>query len=204
MIKWFVLILLPILAVTIASLYVENIMNFFPSFAIEECFDDEEQYQDHINSTLLISLYTNFIINSLFIVIIYVLRHVQDEFSINEELKYISIIWYVTGLVYYFFINICPYNIFVTSGSVQYLNILRGLLFGCFRDPSNKRSYSPNAIIPFPINEECIKSLEMALLMPTSANYFYNYLENYCADKDALIYFGLYADLRTYMRMCEE
>jgi hypothetical protein len=44
MIKWFVLILLPILAVTIASLYVENIMNFFPSFAIEECFDDEEEY----------------------------------------------------------------------------------------------------------------------------------------------------------------
>jgi hypothetical protein len=67
-----------------------------------------------------------------------------------------------------------------------------------------KRSYSANAIIPFPINEECIKSLEMALLMPTSANYFYNYLENYCTDKDALIYFGLYADLRTYMRMCEE
>jgi hypothetical protein len=111
----------------------------------------------------------------------------------------------VTGFLFYFFINICPYNVFVTSGSVQYLNILRGVL--CLVPTGIlpiKRSYSPNAIIPFPINEECIKSLEMALLMPTSANYFYNYLENYCSDKDALIFFGLYADLRTYMRMCEE
>ena len=66
------------------------------------------------------------------------------------------------------------------------------------------RSYNPNSIIPFPINEECIKSLEMALLMPTSANYFYDYLENCCMNKDALIYFGLYADIRTYLRLHEE
>ena len=59
-----------------------------------------------------------------------------------------------------------------------------------------RKSYTDNAIIPFPINEEYIKSLEMALLMPTSANYFYNFLENYAEDKDALIYFGLYADIR--------
>jgi hypothetical protein len=44
----------------------------------------------------------------------------------------------------------------------------------------------------------------MALLMPTSANYFYNYLENYCVDKEALIYFGLYADIRSYVRMFED
>ena len=31
----------------------------------------------------------------------------------------------------------------------------------------------------------------MALLMPTSANYFYNFLENYSDDKDALIYFSV-------------
>ena len=66
-----------------------------------------------------------------------------------------------------------------------------------------KASYSANSIIPFPINEECIKTLEMALLMPTSANYFYEYLETLCGqekNKDALVYFGLYADIRTYNR----
>lgn len=67
-----------------------------------------------------------------------------------------------------------------------------------------RQSYNPNAVTPFPLNEECIKSLEMALLVPTSADYFYNFLENQCEDKDALIYFGMYADLRTYLRMVED
>jgi hypothetical protein len=70
-----------------------------------------------------------------------------------------------------------------------------------------RASYSANAIIPFPINEECIKTLEMALLMPTSANYFYEYLETLCGserNKDALVYFGLYADIRTYLRLLED
>lgn len=44
----------------------------------------------------------------------------------------------------------------------------------------------------------------MALLVPTSADYFYNFLENQSQDKEALIYFGLYADIRTYLRMVEE
>ena len=70
-----------------------------------------------------------------------------------------------------------------------------------------RASYNPNSIIPFPINEECIKTLEMALLMPTSANYFYEYLETLCGsekNKDALVYFGLYADIRAYLRILEE
>ncbi len=52
----------------------------------------------------------------------------------------------------------------------------------------------------------------MALLMPTSANYFYEYLEtrgemgNTLGEngKEALAFFGLYADIRTYLRLFEE
>lgn len=43
--------------------------------------------------------------------------------------------------------------------------------------------------------------------MPTSANYFYEYLETLCGTertKDALVYFGLYADIRGYLRLLEE
>ena len=40
--------------------------------------------------------------------------------------------------------------------------------------------------------------------MPTSANYFYDYLENSPDNKEALIYFGLYADIRTYLRLIED
>lgn len=88
---------------------------------------------------------------------------------------------------------------------IQYLDVLRGLI--CLIISAIipiKKSYSPNIIIPFPLNEECIKSLELALLMPTSANYFYNYLENFCESKESLIYFGLYADIREYLRLVEE
>lgn len=98
-----------------------------------------------------------------------------------------------------------PHSNFVINEYVQYIEILRGLVCLVFTGIIPiKKSYTANAIIPFPINEECIKSLEMALLMPTSANYFYNYLENYSDDKDALIYFGLYADIRQYLRMSED
>lgn len=128
MIKWFVLILLPILALTIASLYVENLMDFFPSFAIEECFDTDAIYEEHINTTLNVSIYTNFVINSVFILIIYLLRHVQDEFSISKELILTVVVWYVTGFVFYFSLLLVPYNGFVTSGSIQYVSVLRGLL----------------------------------------------------------------------------
>lgn len=98
-----------------------------------------------------------------------------------------------------------PHSGFVKNEYVHYFNVVRGIFCLIFTGiiPVRK-TYSANAIIPFPINEECIKSLEMALLMPTSANFFYNYLENYCEDKDALIYFGLYADIRQYIRMCED
>ena len=100
---------------------------------------------------------------------------------------------------------IFPESALVTTNSLNYFMIARGLLSLLVTAVIPiKRSYNPNSIIPFPINEECIKSLEMALLMPTSANYFYDYLENSCENKDALIYFGLYADIRTYLRLIED
>lgn len=91
---------------------------------------------------------------------------------------------------------------------MQYLFIFRGLFFLWITAVEPLRAtYTSNAIIPFPINEECIKTFEMAMMMPTSANYFYEYLETLCGqerNKDALVYFGLYADIKSYMRMIEE
>ncbi len=86
--------------------------------------------------------------------------------------------------------------------------VIRGLILLYYSAVQPLRaSYSANAIIPFPINEECIKTMEMALLMPTSANYFYEYLENISGsemNKEALVFFGLYADIRGYIRTIEE
>jgi cell division protein FtsW (lipid II flippase) len=134
-----------------------------------------------MNTSMETFILTNFLENFIFLLSIYTLRHVQDEFSINFELKLIATVWYITGFVTFFFLLMLPHTAFVTNESIQYFYVLRGLL--CLIVTAVlplRQSYRSNTIIPFPLNEECIKSLEMALLMPTSANYFYNYLENLC------------------------
>lgn len=65
-------------------------------------------------------------------------------------------------------------------------------------------SYQPNQIIPFPINEDCISNFVVAIIMPTSMTHFYQYLQNLDDYDEALIIFGLHADIRIYMRMYEE
>jgi len=40
--------------------------------------------------------------------------------------------------------------------------------------------------------------------MPAPATYFYQYLENQLQEKDALILFTLYSDIRYYLRLCSD
>lgn len=65
-------------------------------------------------------------------------------------------------------------------------------------------TYRPNQIIPFPINEDCISNFVVAIIMPTSLTHFYQYLQNLEDFDEALIIFGLHADIRIYMRMHDE
>jgi hypothetical protein len=65
-------------------------------------------------------------------------------------------------------------------------------------------TYKPNEIIPFPINEDCISNFVVAIIMPTSMTHFYKYLENLKDYDEALIIFGLHADIRIYMRIYDE
>lgn len=96
-------------------------------------------------------------------------------------MKIVMISWFLCGFISTLLIIYFRHSPIVTSEAIQYLEIIKGFL--CLYVSAIKPiklTYSPNSIIPFPLNEECIKSLEMALLMPTSANYFYNFLENFC------------------------
>jgi len=126
----------------------------------------------------------------------------------NRELKVFAFLQIGVDFIIFFFLIVYPTASISSSNNLQYVMALRGLvlLWESAIKPL-RASYSANSIIPFPINEECIKTLEMALLMPTSANYFYEYLETLCGqekNKDALVYFGLYADIRTYSRYLED
>lgn len=76
-----------------------------------------------------------------------------------------------------------PHSVFTRNNNTEYFLILRGVL--CLLVTAIvpiKKSYHASSIIPFAISEDCIKTLGMALMMPISANFFYDYLENYCDD----------------------
>jgi hypothetical protein len=190
---------------------------YFPSFEARSCFLNKDQilngnmeqnFRLHIYLTVQVYLILNFIFDALLMILIYALRKVQAEFSMTSELLTVTLVQFVVGFIIYFYLVVVPESLVSRTNAIQYIMLARGFIFLYVSAIKPLReSFSANAIIPFPINEECIKTLEMALLMPTSANYFYEYLETLCNSektKDALVYFGLYADIRTYLRLVEE
>ena len=65
-------------------------------------------------------------------------------------------------------------------------------------------SYKPNEIMPFPLTDDSVESFDLAIIMPTTMQYFYNYLEARDDFNESIIVYGLHADIRMYMRMVEE
>jgi len=66
------------------------------------------------------------------------------------------------------------------------------------------KTYKPNEIIPFPINLDVINSFKLAIVMPLPTTHFYAYLESLLEYEEALIIFGLHADISMYNKMVEE
>ena len=59
------------------------------------------------------------------------------------------------------------------------------------------KSYKPNPIVPFPLTQECIQQLESALLLPTSCQFFYEFISDW-GDIQGITLMALYSDLRIY------
>lgn len=218
LIKWLIVIMIPLFIMTVVAVFDNDFRSYFPSFEAKSCllgsnyftkeYDIIRKFQLHLYYTIESYLLTNFVLNSLLMWFIYLLRDIQAEFSMNHELKVLTFVQIAVDFIIFFFLIVAPKAEISSSNNLQYIMSVRGLvLLWVTAVQPLRASYSANAIIPFPINEECIKTLEMALLMPTSANYFYEYLETLCGserNKDALVYFGLYADIRTYLRLLED
>ena len=67
-----------------------------------------------------------------------------------------------------------------------------------------RESYKPNKIIPFPLNETTIASVESAIQQPISSKYFYDFLVKDLKDEKGLSLFALYTDLRRYLITCDD
>ena len=88
-------------------------------------------------------------------------------------------------------------------GCPEYFNVIMCLVLlydSGFRQIA--RTFDPNPIVPFPINEDVIFTLESAMIMPTSSKYFYNFLRHELQDEISLTLFAVYADLRRFGELC--
>lgn len=108
----------------------------------------------------------------------YSIRHVDDQFNINREMKVAIVTKFIVDNLYIacllFFFN----SVFVVLGFVEYIMISMNLILLYFTSITPIRgTYEPNYIVPFPINDELISNLQSAMLMPISSKYFHEYLE---------------------------
>ena len=139
-----------------------------------------------------------------FVILVYMLRHVKDEFKISLELKIVAISWCLVALFTYIVV------VFLKDPELNYFWITYFLMLArnviCLVVSAIIPLYQTTTnslFIPFPVNKDCISSIEMVLHIPLSANYFYDYIESSeCSDRSAVHTFALYTDIRYYDRAC--
>lgn len=96
-IKWLVVIMIPLFIMTVIAVLDSDFRSYFPSFEAKSCllgsnyFTKEvniiKKFQLHLFYTIESYLLTNFFLHVLLMVLIYLLRDIQPEFSMNKELK---------------------------------------------------------------------------------------------------------------------
>ena len=140
-----------------------------------------------------------FVICIMFFICIFVMRNIKDEFSINNELRAMTSVLFITDFFYIGCLIFINNSAFVTLGGIQYIELFLSLsLLTITAIIPIKKSYEPNNIIPFPLNQNLIEKLESAMIMPISSKMFYDFLDD-LGDIKALTLIALYADLRRYM-----
>ena len=142
--------------------------------------------------------------NLAFFACIFSLRFVEDKFTINKELRRVCGVTTVCTSFYIASLVFLGDTIWVTLGIFEYLIVLNSLimLYLTSVDPV-LRSYKQTKIIPFSLSQECLRGLESAMIQPTPAKYFYDYLYLDCRDKMGLTLYAMYADLRRFMAICD-
>ena len=102
LVKWLVFVLVPSTVLALIAVLVPNFRPYFPSFEVKSCFlgndqfrtgsDIEYKFNLHLYLTVEVYLILNFILDALLMGFIYVLRNVQSEFSMNFELKIVTLL----------------------------------------------------------------------------------------------------------------
>ena len=140
-----------------------------------------------------------FILCIAFFICIFIMRNIKDEFSINSELRSMTTMLFISDFFYIASLIFINNTNFVSLGGCQYIELFLCIsLLSITAIIPIKKSYEPNNIIPFPLNQDLIAHLESAMIMPVSSKMFYDFL-NDLGDIKGMTLIALYADLRRYM-----
>lgn len=150
-------------------------------------------------------IWVQFLHNIAFFVAIFLLRDIEDQFNIIDELRKVCIVTTLCTAAYITFIVYFDTSVFVVLGWCQYLLLIDSLaiLYLTALDPI-ARSFKQSHILPFSLNSECLLTMETAIIQTIPANSFYSYLHLDLRDEMGLTLFAMYADLRTFMSLCDK
>jgi hypothetical protein len=97
------------------------------------------------------------IYNVLFFTMMFLTRKVRDEFTINRELRTMNMLRFAFDTLFLATVIFFPTSRFTELGCPVYFQI--GLCLSLLYDSSFRqigRTFDPNPIVPFPMNEEVI------------------------------------------------
>ena len=205
LLKWLGVALIPFGLATIIVLFSDTIAIWLPSLSMYQCGDwteiyhgnAVESYENAVNIAIVVLSNYEFIVCTVFFACIFWLRHIHDEFNVNEELRRVSLTLFICDAFYFTSLMFLYNTPFVVLGFVQYFQIANSLILLQFTARNIRRSYEPNSIIPFPLTLESVQQLESALMMPTSCQIFYDFI-NDLGDVKGITLIAMYADLRVF------
>lgn len=173
LLKWLSVILVPLVIGIIVALFDKSFAIWLPSFSMYQCGNwkgDIEAYHKSIDTAISTFTNTEFIVCSIFFVFTFYLRNINDEFSIGTEIRAVTTLLFVSDFCYIATLILFYDTVFTILGFIQYIEVILciSLLYLTAIRPIQK-TYKPNPIIPFPLTQDCVESLESAMMMPTSS-----------------------------------
>lgn len=122
--------------------------------------------------------------NLAFITMFFMVRNIDDDFSIGVELRQVALVYTFCSTTYTILILFFSSTVFVTLGYCQYILMAMSLalLYLTAWRPI-LLTYKQSRILPFSLSLECLSSVESAMIQPIPSQYFYEYLCEDISDK---------------------
>ncbi len=163
--------LLTVLAVILTPIFIlcliclDRNINILHVVNISQCVPNQTDYYDAINNTLGQFVWFQMLHNVLFFIMLFIIRDVDDKFSIGSELRKVCFVSTACTTIYTFSLLFMDGTTFVIMGWQDYLLAIMSLSLLYFTAWTPIReTYKQSQIIPFSLNLECLANVESAMI----------------------------------------